>query len=247
VGTRPAVPYFSNGLIDTVKVQAVTVPEQRIQKGDVLSISIFSDNPSATAIYNQAGGSGSAAPAGTSGERGMPASSPDGYLVDNNGYIRLHAIGLLKVEGITRQNLETLIIEKINQLGVLSNPYCVVRYSNFKITVLGEVRTPGVFTIPTEKVNVLEALGMAGDITDFGLKDQILLIRENGTSRTYANINLTDPAIFNSLNFYLQQNDVIVVKPDKKKPTSSDSLRLQYISLGLAAVSTIALIITLFR
>ncbi len=249
--TKP-VPYFSGGTIDTTRLQNFSIPEQRIQKGDVLSITILSDNPDATAIFNQAGG-GAAASSKTimSGERGLnttaAVAAPNGYLVDNNGNIRLHAIGLLQVEGLTRLELENLIMSKINQLGVLTNPYCLIRFSNFKITILGEVKSPGVFTIPTEKASVLEAIGMAGDLTDFGLKDQVLLIRETSGKRAYININLTDPNIFTSPYFYLQQNDVLVVKPDTKKPTASDQLRLQYITLGLAVVSTAAIVITLFK
>lgn len=248
-GSKP-VPYFSGGVIDTTQLQSFTIPEQRIQKGDILTITILSDNPEATAIYNQAGGAVSAGKTNVAGEKGLggaPVTAPNGYLVDNNGNIRLHAIGLLQVEGLTRLELENLIMSKITQLGVLSNPYCLIRFSNFKITILGEVKSPGVFTIPTEKASVLEAIGMAGDFTDYGLKDQVLLIRETSGKRAYININLTDPNIFTSPNFYLQQNDVLVVKPDTKKPTASDQLRLQYITLGLAVVSTAAIVITLFQ
>jgi polysaccharide export outer membrane protein len=88
---------------------------------------------------------------------------------------------------------------------------------------------------------------LAGDITDFGMKDQVLLIRETDNKRTYVKINLTDPQIFYSPNFYLQQNDVLVVSPDKKKPTASDQRNLALVSLGLAAVSTMAVLISLFR
>jgi polysaccharide export outer membrane protein len=182
------------------------------------------------------------------GMNSAPSSSvPNGYLVDNNGNIRMHAIGQLHAEGLTKHELENTITSKLIQLGVLSNPYCIVRLSNFRITILGEVKSPGVFSIPTEKASILEAIGMAGDFTDFGLKDQVLLIREEGGQRSYKNVNLADPAIFTSANFYLQQNDVLVIKANPKKPTALDQRTLQYISLGLAAVSTAAIIISLLR
>lgn len=247
LGSKP-VPYFSGGIVDTAKVNAIVIPDQVIQKADILSIKIYSDNPEATAIFNQAGGS--AASRTGSGERGMAAvssSSTDGYLVSNDGKVRLHALGDIQAEGLTRKQLEEDIISRIRNLGVLTNPYCVVRFGNFKVTILGEVKAPGVFTIPTERASILEVLGMAGDITDYGLKDQVLLVRENDGKRTYANINLTDPNIFTSPYFYMRQNDVVVVKPDVKKPTATDQRTLQYISLGLTAVSTIAIIITLFQ
>jgi polysaccharide export outer membrane protein len=248
IGSKP-VPYFSGGTLDTTKLQNVTIPDQLIQRGDMLSITIYSDNAEATAIFNQAGGMGTSiqSPVGGKGNAVNTASQATGYLVDNTGNIRLHAIGLLPVEGLTRQQLEELITKKLKDLGVLTNPYCIIRFNNFKITILGEVKAPGVFTIPTEKASILEAIGMAGDITDYGLKNNVLLIRESQGKRSYATIDLTDPQIFSSPNFYLRQNDVLVVQPDKKKPTASDQLALQIISISLAAVSTIAIVITLFR
>jgi polysaccharide export outer membrane protein len=249
VGTRPPAAYFSGGKLDTTLIQAVKIPDQLIQKGDIMSIVIYSDNVDATAIFNQAGGMAASVPSplGGKGNAVNTVSPATGYLVDNNGDIRLHAIGVLHVEGLSRQQLEELITNRLTRLGVLTNPYCIIRFNNFKITILGEVRSPGVFTIPTEKASVLEAIAMAGDFTEFGLKNKVLLIRENEGKRSYANIDLTDPLIFSSPNFYLRQNDVLVVEPDKKKPTASDQRNLALISLSLAVVSTIAIVITLFR
>ena len=248
IGSKP-VPYFSGGTIDTSQENNLNIPDQVIQKGDMLSISIYSDNAEATAIFNQAGGMGGGvqSPIGGKGNAVNTASQATGYLVDNNGNIRLHAIGVLPVEGQTRQQLEEHITNKLIQLGVLTNPYCIIRFNNFKITVLGEVKNPGVFTVPTEKASILEAIGMAGDITDYGMKDKVLLIRENQGKRSYANINLTDPQVFSSPNFYLRQNDVLVVQPDKKKPTAADMVTLQIIAVSATVVSSIAILITLFK
>jgi polysaccharide export outer membrane protein len=245
--TSKPIPYFQGGL-DTTQFQNVTIPDQLIQKGDILSIVIYSDNAEATAIYNQAGGAGAvASPQGAKGNSMMTASSTTGYLVDNNGDIRLHTIGVIHVEGLTRQQLESLITTKLVNLGVLSNPYCVIRFNNFKIIVLGEVAAPGVFTIPTEKASVLEALGLAGDINMYGRKDQVMLIRENEGKRTFYTLDLTDPKIFSSPNFYLRQNDVLVVQADKRKMTPADQQTLQIISLAFAAISTLAILIALFK
>lgn len=244
--TKP-VPYFQGGL-DTTQSQNIKIPDQTIQKGDILNIVIYSDNVEATAIYNQAAGAGAAS--SVQGAKGNMTTAPagtTGYLVDNNGNIRLHAIGVLPVEGLTRQQLEALITQKLVQLGVLSNPYCVIRFNNFKVTVLGEVAAPGVFTIPTEKASVLEALGLAGDITIYGRKDMVMLIRENQGKRTYYNLNLTDPTIFSSPNFYLRQNDVLVVQADQRKTTAGDQQSMMYLTLAFTALSTVAILITLFR
>jgi len=246
VGSKP-VPYFKGGL-DTTQLQKIVIPDQLIQKGDILSITIFSDNVEATAIYNQVGSGGSTvSPKGDRGNASTGTNSLSGYLVDNNGNIRMHALGMLQVEGLTRQQLEELITNKIEKLGVLSNPYCVIRFNNFKIIVLGDVTAPGVFTIPTEKASVLEALGLAGDITTYGRKDQVMLIREIQGKRTYANLDLTDPAIFSSPYFYLRQNDVLVVQSDPHKATAADQQTMLYITLAFTAVSAVAIIISLFR
>lgn len=249
-GSKP-VAYF-NGSLDTTKIDLVSIPEQIIQKGDLLSITIYSDNPEATAIFNQAGGT-SAPPASTSGvSRSVTtgvtgASGSTGYLVDNAGNIRMHQLGLIKAEGMTKEQLSLSITQRLNQLGVLTNPYCVIRYSNFKVTVLGEVRNPGVFTLPGEKASILEALGLAGDMNDFGLKDRVILIRESEGKRTYTNVNLLDPATLTSDHFYIRQNDVVLVQADKRKPTALDMQTLQYITIGATVVSSIAILLTLFK
>jgi polysaccharide export outer membrane protein len=251
IGSKP-VAYFTQGSIDTSKIQNIDVPDQVIQKGDLLSITIFSDNPGATAIYNQAGGASSPAPSSVGVSRSVsPAqaggASGAGYLVDNRGNIRLHAIGEIKAEGLTKDQLTDVVVERLKGLDVLTNPYTVVRFSNFKITILGEVRAPGVFTLPSEKASILEAIGLAGDITDYGLKDKVLLIREDQGKRTYHRINLLDPNIFASPLFYLKQNDVVLIESDHRKPTALDVQTLQYITVAATLASTAAILITLFR
>jgi polysaccharide export outer membrane protein len=245
--------YFEKGILDSTRNSRYIVPEAVIQRGDLLGITIYSDNPAATAIFNQAG-QGSAASIPADGVTGGIATGPSAtssgsptYLVDQQGQIRLHAIGKLTVEGMRKDELAEAITARLTQLGVLTNPYCVVRFNNFKVTVIGEVKTPGVFTLPAEKASVLEALGLAGDFTPFSLRDRVLLVREFNGERTYHTLDLTDPQVFNSPNFYLRQNDVLVVNADPKKPNDVDQSRLRNISVGLAAVSTLLVIVTLFR
>lgn len=250
-GSKP-VSYF-NGNLDTTKVDLVNIPDQIIQKGDLLSITIYSDNPEATAIYNQAGGTPAPAPATAGVSRSITtniagnSNASSGYLVDNQGNIRMHQLGVIKAEGLTKEKLSAYITDKLNTLGVLQNPYCVIRHSNFKVTVLGEVKSPGVFTLPGEKASILEALGLAGDINDYGLKGKVILIRESEGKRTYSEVNLLDPATLQAEFFYLRQNDVILVQADKRKPTALDLQTLQYITVGATIVSSIAILLTLFK
>jgi polysaccharide export outer membrane protein len=250
-GSKP-VSYF-NGNLDTTRIDLVNIPEQIIQKGDILNITVYSDNPEATAIFNQAGGTPAPAPSTvgvsksiTTGITGSSNAS-SGYLVDNQGNIRMHQLGGIKAEGLTKERLSTYITSQLNTLGVLQNPYCVIRHSNFKVTVLGEVKSPGVFTLPGEKASILDALGLAGDINDYGLKGKVILIRESEGKRTYREINLLDPATLQAELFYLRQNDIILVQADKRKPTAFDLQTLQYVTIGATVVSSIAILLTLFK
>lgn len=250
--SRP-ISYFSQGQVDSLRPELVKIPDQVINKGDILSITIYSDNPEATAIYNQAGGGVVNTPPVVGGTAMTGASTSasqsvgPGYLVDNNGNIRLHAIGMVHAEGLTKGQLSDEILGRLNKLNVLTNPYCVIRFMNFKVSVLGEVRNPGVFTLNGETTSILEALGMAGDITDYGLKDRVILIRHENGNRTFYRMNMLDPAITNSPNFYVRQNDVILVEADKKKPTARDIQTLSYITVGATVVSSLAILMTLFK
>jgi polysaccharide export outer membrane protein len=245
-GSKP-ISYF-NGNIDTSVVDNISIPEPVVQSGDLLSITIYSDNPDATAIYNQAGGAPAvtAANAGTS-KTVSPTGTLSGYLVDNSGYIRMHEIGELKAAGLTKSGLTDEINRRIKNLGVLTNPYCVVRFNNFKVTVMGEVKNPGVFTLPAEKASVIEALGLAGDMSDYALKDKVLVIREDQGKRKYHYLNMLDPRVFSSPYFYLRQNDVVMVQVDKRKPTAMDQQTIQYIGLAATLMSTLAILISIFK
>lgn len=245
-GSKP-VQYFK-GEIDTARTQQYRLPDPVIEKGDLLNIVIYSDNPEATLIFNQAGTSGSnfSKQGGVEGIR-SEASAKDlatSYLVDNAGRIRMHAIGEILVEGMTRQQLEQAVIKRISDLGVLMNPYCAVRFANFKITVLGEVTRPGTYSVPVEKVTILEAMSMAGEVTNAGRRDRITLVRETMGTRAFAKLSLSDPGIFESPYFYLKQNDVLIVDADNRKITPSDQQTFQYLNLAFSLASILIVLVT---
>ena len=235
--TSKHVPYLQ-GNFDSTGYANFVLPEPIIQKGDLLNITIFSDNPEATVIYNQAGGS-------VENTGGSSSSSGAGYLVDQDGNIRLHAIGLVLAEGLTKKQLTAVIVKKLVDLQSLSNPYCVIRFENFKVTVIGEVKSQGVFTIPGEKASVLEAIGLAGGLTDYGRKENVLLIRENQGKRKYSFLDLSKADLVISPDFYLQQNDVLVVDVDPTKQTPIDQEKLRNFGLILSIISTVALLANL--
>ena len=245
--TRP-VPYFGGG-IDSLPPTDFVVPEQVIQRGDVMSITFYSDNPQATQIFNQASGAAlNTTPISSRLMTSEAAGASGGYLVDAEGYIRLHSIGKIKVAGLTKKQLETTLLDRIREMGVLTNPYCVIRFSNFRVTVLGEVKAPGVYQLPSEKASILEALGLAGDITVYGRKDDVMVVREMDGKRTYAKLDLTRKDIFTSPYFFIRQNDVIVVTPDEGQPTARDLEVQRKVTILVSIVSMLVLASTvLFR
>ncbi len=245
------VQYF-NEKVDTTRLEEYTIPDPVIEKGDILNIVIYSDNPEATIIFNQAGTSGTefAKQGVTEGIKAdvSKTGQATSYLVDNDGRIRMHAIGLLDAEGLARQQLEKLIIDRISKLGVLMNPYCTVRYSNFKVTVLGDVMKPGTYTVPVEKVTLLEAMSLAGEVSISGRRDNITLVRESMGKRTFAKLSLADPNIFRSPYYYLKQNDVLIVNADPRKVTATDQQNFQLLNLSLSIISIlIVLVSTIIR
>jgi polysaccharide export outer membrane protein len=143
------------------------------------------------------------------------------YLVDNDGFIEFPVLGHLQVGGLTKGELEELISDKLK--AYLQNPIVTVRMSGYKISVLGEVARPGIFTVNYEKINIFEALALAGDLTIWGMRDNVKLIRENSNGQSEViNINLNRSDIVSSPHYYLQQNDILYVTPNKSKAKNAD-------------------------
>jgi polysaccharide export outer membrane protein len=193
--------------------------DARIMPKDVLTITVNTVNPEAAEPYNlivrntlRTGSS-----IGTSG------GSLQTYLVDNNGTIEFPVLGTLQVGGMTKAQCEQMIHDKLRPyMNAAENPVVTVRMSNYKISVLGEVSHPGMFTVDNEKINILEALAKAGDLTIYGVRDKVKLIRENakGKKEVYT-LNLNDANIISSPYYYLQQNDIVYVEPNTVKARNS--------------------------
>ncbi|MCR5574220.1 MAG: polysaccharide export protein [Bacteroidaceae bacterium] len=145
------------------------------------------------------------------------------YLVDNDGFINYPMVGRLQVGGLTKSEAEKLIAEKIRPyLAESENPIVTVRMSSYSVSVLGEVARPGSFQVSREKITILEALAQAGDLTIYGVRDKVKLIREDSTGKKQiVTLNLNDANIINSPYYYLQQNDVVYVEPNKVKAQNS--------------------------
>ena len=168
--------------------------------------------------------------------------------MNNSGEIDFPVIGTLRVGGLTKNEAESLIRERLRPY-LKEAPIVTVRMANYKISVLGEVARPGSFTIGNEKVNVLEALAMAGDMTVYGVRSEVAVTRETDGVRTIEYLDLTSNDIFNSPVFYLQQNDVVYVKPNKYKAQTGEisQNRSFYLSLVGTAISVATLIVTLTK
>ena len=164
------------------------------------------------------------------------------YLVDYNGNIEFPVLGTIKVEGLTRTDLTALLVERIKVMA--KDPIVNVRLANFTITVIGEVSNPGTFTMQDERVTLLEALGYANDLTIFGKRKNVKLIREIDGKKKFAEIDLTSINTVNSHLYYLQQNDVIYVEPNNAKVRSSTYN--QNNGVLISAIGTLTTILAVF-
>lgn len=203
-----------NGGTETIGINGGIV----IQPKDILSIVISSKNPELVMAFNlplltyQAG---SAQSASSYSQRLM------GYTVDMEGNIDFPILGKLKVAGLTRNQLTELIKQSLIQENLIKDPIIIIDFMNFKISVLGEVRTPGAFTLDGDRITILEALGKAGDLTIYGSREDVLVRRErDGVIHTYR-VDLRSESLFRSPVYYLQQNDVVYVTPNKTRSGQS--------------------------
>ena len=194
--------------------------DARIMPKDILTVTVNTVNPEASAPFNLIVRNTLYS---TSSSISTSGGSLQTYLVDNNGCIEFPVVGTLQVGGLTKSQCEKLIHDKIQRyMNAEENPVVTVRMSNYKISVLGEVARPGMFTVGNEKINIFEALAQAGDLTIYGVRERVKLIREDakGNKAVY-NLNLNDAEIINSPYYYLQQNDIIYVEPNKVKARNS--------------------------
>ena len=194
--------------------------DARIMPKDILTITVSTVNPEAAEPFNLI-----VRPklTSTTSTLGTSGGSLQTYLVDNKGFIDFPVVGAIEVGGLTKSMCEQLIHDKIKPyLNAAENPVVTVRMSNYKISVLGEVNRPGMFTVGNEKINILEALAQAGDLTIYGVRDKVKLIREDAKGRKEIHtINLNDANIISSPYYYLQQNDIVYVEPNKVKARNS--------------------------
>ena len=215
-----------------------------IQPKDMLSIVVSSSYPELVVMYNlpvisyQAG---SEVVESGYNQRLM------GYVVDNDGYIDFPQLGLVKVAGLTRWELSQLIKDRLLSSGALTDAVVTVEFMNFKVSVIGEVNAPGTYTIEGDKVTILQAISLARDLTIFGMRENVSVIRERDGERIIYEINLCDVDMFKSPAYYLQQNDVVYIQPNKvkAKQSTTDDKGLRMTSILVSSGSLVVSIATL--
>lgn len=226
--------------------QQDTLYDARIQPKDLLSITINTTDPMAAAPFNLT----VQTPINVTQSNSI-SSQPalQQYLVSNTGEIDFPVIGKLKIGGLTKSEAESLIREQLKPY-LKETPIVTVRMSNYKISVIGEVNSPGTFTINNEKVNIFEALAMAGDMTVYGIRSNVKLIREdNNGQRHIVTLNLNEANILHSPYYHLQQNDILYITPNKTKAKNasiSNSTTIWFSVIG-TLVSLASLLVNLAR
>ena len=211
--------------------------ETTLQPDDQLLIIVSSENAEAASSYNLR----TYAYNGNT-ENANAQARDQAYVVDKEGNIEFPILGTIKVGGLTR--IETTNkIKNLLKNGHISDPIVNLRLLNFKVSVLGEVVRPGMFSISGERVTLMEALALAGDLTIYGKRNNILLIREKNGTKTYEKIDITKTDFINSSNYYLSQNDVIYVEPNKTRVNSS--VVGPNLTIGISALSLVVTILAL--
>jgi len=228
--------YFSD--IDSqsdynVKIANSVDPE--IQADDLLKITVSSLSQESNLLFN-------AGILNTDGNNNVTASPlNEGYLVDKDGEINFPVLGKVRIGGLTKDEAIEELAFRLREY--VKDPIVNIRFLNFKVTVIGEVNRPSTFTVPTEKITLLEALGLAGDMTPYGKRENVLVIRDKDGVRSANRLNLNDKSILSSPYYYLTQNDVVYVEPDKMKAVQVNVNPNRTQAITIASSILVALII----
>jgi polysaccharide export outer membrane protein len=190
---------------------ALRYKEPVIKSNDLLSIQVLSKslNQEQASIFNILNTGGNTSNSSTN------SNAISGYQVSHSGTIEMPVIGTLKVSGLTKSQLQDVLVQKISPF--VKDPSVVIRFQQFTVNVLGEVKSPGSRIFQTDKVTLIDALSSAGDLTDYGKRNDIMVIREEEGKRSFYNVDMTNGALFHSPAYQLQPNDIVYVGANKNK------------------------------
>lgn len=246
-GSKTQLPYFTDMQANVEGTLPALDYMPTIQPDDELFILVNSEAPMATAAYNQP----SINPATRQQINTNTSARTMTYIVSSQGDIDFPKLGKIHVQGLTVEQLQKELTAMISK--DVHNPLVTVELVNFKVVVAGEVKTPQTISVPNNRITVLEALAQAGDMTEFGERENVLVIREENGKRTYTHLDLNSSDVLNSPYYYLQQNDYVYVAPNKvrqanSKYNSNNAFKLSVISTVVSACSVVAsLVIALTR
>lgn len=237
-----SIVYFQG---DTLKHSSQAVVQNyvpTIQSGDMLAIVVGSLNSEANEMFNAVNMTTTASTNYSTTSAGARLQ-PLGYLVDADGNVEIPMIGKIKIKGMSTPVAADSI--RLRLTNFLKEPSVVVRNLNFKVSVLGEVNKPAIYVVPDEKITLPEVLSLAGDLTIYGKRNNVMVIREENGNRQYARLDLTSREIFNSPYYYVHKNDVIYVEPVKTRLAATDRRQqlVPVISSIVAAVGTLGILI----
>ncbi len=231
--------------VTTKKILQTIPPAQSaiVRSDDVLNITIQTLDPNANNILNQGNlpvNSGAVTNSNNSNTSTQAVIA--GYLVNKDGYVHLPYVGDVLVKGLTTDQVKELVSQKVSVY--FKDPVVNVRFTNFKITVIGEVRNPSTFLFPNENPTVFDALGLAGDITIYGRRDNVMLIRsDDDGKRDIVRLNLDSTSALTSPYFYLKPNDVLYVEPTEDRVASESAYRTKDIAIIASALSLMIVIV----
>ncbi|TJY33440.1 polysaccharide biosynthesis/export family protein [Pontimicrobium aquaticum] len=234
--SRQEVVYFQDEPISEAIENQNANFELRYKTDDLLTIIVSADDPVVAQPYNLQAASTTTSVIDAQGSLKMQT-----YLIDSQGDIEFPGLGSIKIGGLTRSEANNLLKDRLKEY--IKNPIVNIRLANFTVTVLGEVKNPGSYTIQDEKISISEALGLAGDLTIYGKRDNVLLIREVDGQKKYSKIDLTSVNVLNSANYYLTQNDVLYVEPNNARVRASSYN--QNNGVIISAVGTLATIVAI--
>ncbi len=240
--TTERITYFKD-ISDTAKSKIIDLPvftPPVVRPDDILNISIQTLDPQANQLLNQ-GNLPILSGITTTNSVNAQQQVVSGYLVNREGYIHMAYIGNVHVGGMTTSALRDTISERISYY--FKDPVVNVRFANFKVTVLGEVKTPATFSIPNERPTVLDALGFAGDLTLYGKHNNVLLIRELEGKKEITRLNLDSSNVIASNYFYLRPNDVLYVEPTESRVESTNAYRTRDVAILASGLSLITIIV----
>jgi len=230
--------YFRN-ISDSMLLKAAQAYEPVLQKGDILSIVVITPNEASSKLFNRPNATEVSVSSDGSAGGG---NSGAGYLIDEKGNISIPYLGYVKAAGLTRMQLTDTLTTQLRRY--IDSANVTVRLTNYRITILGEVAKPGTFVIPNERVTILDAIGLAGDLTIYGKRNNIRIIRQTDQGNQTGTIDINKGDIFNSPYYFLRQNDVVYVEMNDRKIINSDQSNLRVFGMVIGAVSALGVIVS---